>query len=187
MKKLLFTFITLICIVGLANAQNFGKAGSIELSGQVAFSSSTAVANGTTDTESATVFEIAPYVGYFIIDGFELGFMPWFTISKQAHVTDSRTQYLLFLAPSYNFLLKGNVVPFIEGLVGYTGYSQGSSKGSGISFGGGGGIKILVGKSALVRAGVYYVMIDVSPEGASKRVGSNELQFMAGFGIVLGK
>ena len=83
MKKLLTVLFALVLFVGFSQAQNFGKKGVIEVGGGLGFSSTTAVANGETADESLTNISVMPYVGYFIIDGLELGVNPLgFSYSK---------------------------------------------------------------------------------------------------------
>jgi len=191
MKKLVLSFIFIFGIFVVANAQDFGKKGCLEVGGAVSFSTSTAVVNGETADDSRTTFSFMPYAGYFIMDGLELGVNP-LGFTSSSFGDNSETSMHLFFAPAYNFLLKGGkIFPFVEGLVGYTSTTVDDGNNdetlSGISYGGRGGVKVQLGKSSLLVAGVSYIMYTENPEDADERFGSNDLAISLGFTVFFGK
>jgi len=64
----------LITITSSGNAQDrqFATKGITELSGSVSYSNFTYVSNGETG-DAISIFTLAPQIGYFVIDGLELG------------------------------------------------------------------------------------------------------------------
>lgn len=162
------------------DGKKFAMKGSTELGGSISFQSITPVFNGTTE-DATTIFSVAPFVGYFIADGFEIGVNPLglTTISFRG---SSDTQLMIFAAPSYNFKTEGITYPFIEALLGYTSQSNGSSR-SGFSWGGRGGVKLAVTDKGLLNLGVQYVQITLNPSGATNRSGYDQLAISAGFTV----
>jgi hypothetical protein len=180
-----FTLAIILCIVSVTFAQEgekFATKGSTELGGSISFQSLTPVSNGNTGS-AFTIFSVAPFIGYFVTDGFEIGLNPLgFTSMSGGGGTTS--QLMIFAAPSYNFKTKGNGYPFIEALLGYTSQSlSGSSSLSGFSWGGRGGVKLAVTTKGLLVLGVQYVQITMNPSGATNRYGENLLTISAGFTV----
>lgn len=162
--------------------KKFALKGSTELGGSISFQSLTPVSDGNTGTAS-TIFALAPYIGYFVVDGFELGLNP-FGITSISYSGSSATQVAIFFAPSYNFSTQSIAYPFIEGLLGFTSQSSGSSETlSGFSWGGRGGVKLAVTDKGLLILGLEYVQITLDRSGAANRSGSNQLSVSAGFTI----
>jgi hypothetical protein len=190
MKKL---FVVLFVVAALCSyniyAQGFAKKGCIETGGTIAFSSQTDVVNDETADESLTSFALEPYIGYFVIEGLELGLMPIFT--SESIGDNSTSMFGIFFAPSYNFNTQSQVYPFIEGRVGYNTFSQDNGVSdqslSGISFGGRGGIKVSLGGSSLLNIGIEYMMYTFDPEdppaGFDGRYGANVLAVSAGWTV----
>lgn len=58
-----------------AQDQYFGQAGTTEIAGGISFASITPVSNGETG-DASTILSLGPEIGYFVVDGFELGFSP---------------------------------------------------------------------------------------------------------------
>lgn len=173
-----------MCLVSMSYAQEvkkFATKGTTELGGNISFQSQTPVSNGNTG-EAMTVFTVAPYIGYFVTDGFELGVNP-FGITSLSSGGSSVTQVMIMAAPSYNFKTQGNAYPFIEALFGYTSISSGSSSASGFSWGGRAGAKITVTDKGLFNLGIQYLQVTTNPDGATSRYGSNQLAVSAGFTI----
>lgn len=162
--------------------ERFALKGSTELGGSISFQSLTPVSNGNTG-EATTVFSIAPYIGYFVADGFEIGVNP-LGITSVSFSGSSATQIMILAAPSYNFRTGGIGYPFIEALFGYTSQSNGSSR-SGFSWGGRGGVKLAVTEKGLLNIAMQYIQITLNPSGAPKRYGSNQLSIAAGFTVWL--
>jgi hypothetical protein len=178
-----FIIAIIMCIASMSIAQNgkkFATKGSTELGGSISFQSLSFVLNGNTG-DATTIFSVAPFIGYFIADGFELGLNP-FGITSMSYSGSTSTQMTILAAPSYNFKTEGIVYPFIEALFGYTSQSNGSSR-SGFSWGGRGGVKIVVTGKGLLNLGVQYLQITLNPSGANTRSGSNQLAISAGFTV----
>ncbi len=184
---LLLTAVMLIAGGPGAQAQTgkrFAMTGVTELGGSLSFQSITPVSNGNTG-DATNYLTVAPFIGYFVTDGFELGFNP-FGITYISSGGSSSTQIMILIAPSYNFQTQGSAYPFIEGLVGYTSSSSSNaSSRSGISFGARAGVKVEVAEHGLLNVGVQYLQITMDPEGADNRNGSNNLGITAGFTIWL--
>lgn len=176
------TVLTLAIIASLASvsfaqeARKFAAKGCTELGGSVSFQSLTPVTNGNTG-DAVTIFSFAPFIGYFVADGFEIGVNPLGITS-----VSSTTQIMILAAPSYNFTTEGIAYPFIEALLGYTSQSNGSSR-SGFTWGGRGGVKLAVTDKGLLNLGIQYLQITLNPSGATNRYGSNQLAVSAGFTI----
>jgi hypothetical protein len=187
MKKCFLIFLSFITIVCLnVKAQDFGKKGVIETGGTISFSSITSVSDGETADESTTIFSLQPAIGYFIVDGFEIGLAPAFTSLSSGDNTTS--MFGIFLAPAYNFNTGGKVYPFIEGRIGYntvnTDDGQTDQTLSGLSYGGRGGIKVQLGGSSLLNLGVEYMLITLNPEDwEGDRNGVNYLAVSAGWTV----
>ena len=184
----LLTLILLISFFSSCNVHaQFATKGVIELGGAVSYSSTTAVSNGTTADQSTTLFQFMPYGNYYIIDGFSLGLSPGIDILKFAGASESVKGYAIFLVPGYAFTTKSNMYPFIEGMVGYTALKSGATDLSGISFGGKVGVKFGVGNNGLITAGISYILFNLSPSGADKRSGYNDLALSFGYSIFISR
>jgi len=188
-----FYFFFFVLLIGTitVNAQNFATKGAIELGGSIGFSSTTFVYDGESSDDALSSFTVQPYIGYFIINGLELGLIPSFT--SQSSGDNSISSLGIYFAPAWNFDLKNNLFPFIEGRIGYNSinYDIGEGDGntsSGLAFGLRGGVKVQVGNSALVNFALYYDQTTLNPEDwEGDRNGENVFGVMAGFTIFLGK
>lgn len=161
-------------------AKPFATQGCMEIGGSISFLSTTPVFYGNTNGSMST-FSFQPFIGYFVSDGFELGFDPLGLTYIDLGGT-TITQVTIFAAPSYNFRTGGNAYPFIEALLGYTSQSV-SSTSSGFSWGGRGGVKIAVTDKGLLNLGVQYLQITLDRPGAGERNGSNQFSIAAGFTV----
>lgn len=192
MKKL-FTVFILFFFVGLSFGQDYATRGIWELSGTASFTSTTSVYDGESDDESTTTISFEPMLGYFLMDGFILGFAPMYSSSSYGDASSSTLA--IFAAPGYVFNLQSNVYPFVHALVGYNSSTYNSGQVgaeditySGLSYGARGGIKVLIGKNALVNFGVQYLLINSEPEDwDGDRVGYNEFGVFAGFTVFVGR
>lgn len=162
------------------NYSQFVKTGVIEIGGDISFSSTKTVFDGESVGSSVNVFSFSPYFGYFLTDGFELGFKP--TISSISSGGGSTTSVYFFAAPAYNFITSPNVFPYIEALMGYTSQSNGTTR-SGLSYGLGGGLKVSIGGRALINPSIQYVVITLDRDGTPGRDGFNQLWLGAGFRV----
>lgn len=177
--------LTLALLPHMLSAQErpFGSAGCMEAGGSITFLSTTPVSNGKTG-EAISVFTIAPYIGYFAANGFEIGFNPG--LIYMSYGSSSTTQFSFYLAPSYNFTTESKTYPFIEGLIGYnTASSSGSSSSSGgLCWGGRTGLKVNVTGNGLLIVALQYSQITMEPSGwTGNRYGSNVLSVSAGFTV----
>jgi hypothetical protein len=171
-------------------AKKFALRGATELGGSIGFTSVTPVTNGNTGS-ATTAFSIAPFIGYFVADGFELGVNPLGIAYTSYSGGGSVTQVMIFFAPSYNFSTQSIVYPFIEALLGYTSASASgggsSATASGFSWGGRGGIKVAVTDKGLLNFGLEYYQITENPSSGgiygSDRYGYNQISVSAGFTI----
>lgn len=111
--------ITLFFLSTTASAQTFTQPGTVELGGDISFSSQTSPSQ--TNGGSTTILSFGPYVGFMLSSGFELGLMPG--ISYMNESTFSGTQLNLFIAPSYNFGSGESTHPYLEFLLGYNSVS----------------------------------------------------------------
>jgi hypothetical protein len=183
-KRLFYaSFLVPLIFTQLIYAQEqFASGGVVELGGNVTFQNIIPVSNGKTGN-SYSVFTFAPFIGFFAADGLEIGFNP-LGITYVSLSGTSYTQLRILLAPSYNFKTNGNSYPFIEGLLGYTSYSNSESY-NGFSWGGRAGVKIGITDSGLLNLGIQYLLITLNPENSSDRNGQNELSISAGFTVWL--
>jgi hypothetical protein len=175
----------------VAQSQGFAEKGVTEIGGSASFSSISEVYQGKTGS-ATTVFSLGPRIGYFVADGFEIGFNPGissFLFPQGLTVwsgagSSSTTLLQLFVFPAYNIRNEGSkIYPFIEVPLGYTSQSSGSGSGSsGFSWGVRGGVKVTpVGGLLLTFSGEYY-QITLNRTGDNERAGFNYFSFGVGIG-----
>ncbi len=160
--------------------RTFALKGTSELGGSISLQNEVPVSNGKSGS-AVTYFHFAPFIGIFVADGFEIGVNP-FEISTASYSGSSATQFLVLLAPSYNFRTKGIAYPFVEALIGYASQSGNSSR-SGFSWGGRGGVKLAVTDRGLLNFGIQYLEVTLNSSGATTRSGYNNVMISAGFTI----
>ncbi len=190
----MFSYIVLAVLVfsfaaGAQTSHTFAKKGIWETGGSIGFSSTTDVTNGESADDSQTDFTLEPYIGYFITDGFELGLIPIFSSSSLGDYSNST--FGIFLAPAYNFMTGSNIIPFIEGRIGYNTSSDDQNVAgeiitvdrSGLSYGARGGIKVELGGNSLLNVGLQYMMITLDPENADERNGYDQFALTAGWTV----
>lgn len=198
MKKTFVLLTVVLLLLGAAACSvhaQFATKNVVEVGGSVSYSSTTVVTDGTAASEASSIFQFQPYVNYFITNGFSIALSPGINIVKLAGSSESIKNYLLFLVPGYTFSTKGEVFPYIEGMIGYTALASkanplggvGELDLSGISFGAKGGVKLLVGKNGLFSIGLSYILLDLRAKGADKRSGFNNLAFSMGFSLFIEK
>lgn len=132
-------------------------------------------------------------MGYFIADGLELGIIP--SISTSSFGDVSSTSFGVYFAPAYNFNLRSNLYPFIEGRIGYNSSSVDDGipltpdiSSGGFAWGFKGGMKFQVGKSSLVNMAITYDQITMNPKDwTGNRNGKNIFGVNAGVTIFFGK
>jgi len=193
MKKSFLILAVLFLFTSISFSQNFATKGTIEAGGSIGFSSTTTVSNGESSDNSTSTFRVEPYVGYFVINSLELGIVPSFTTSSFGD--NSSTSFGAYFAPAWNFNLKSNLFPFLEGRIGYntSSYDDGDSDTedlsySGIAWGVKGGVKVKLGNSGLFNVAVSYDQITMNPEDwDGDRNGENILAVNAGFTVFFGR
>jgi len=192
-QKFSLTILTLVALSlitissnGIAQDRQFAAKGVTEISGTVSFSRFTTVFRGETG-DAISIFTIAPQIGYFVTDGFELGLgtgvslIPGFSIISPED-GESTSLLQLFLAPSYNIKTNdAKLYPFLEAQLGYTSLSSGDDTESGFSYGGRAGLKIAAVEHFLVTLSAQYLLITLNESGDTDRNGFNYL--MVGVGI----
>jgi outer membrane protein len=197
--KRLFSILSVVALLtSAAFAQEFAKKGVVELGGNVGFTSITAIADGKSASNSTTIFQISPTVGYFVMDGLEIGIDPLElgyagTSATSGLTTLSEGSYTMTMVGiwafgAYHFLTGGNAFPYLQALVGYTSESETGSPGaSGLSYGFAGGAKFKLTGGLLLNAGISYKFYTYNPSGATNRFGLNVLGIGAGFSGFFGK
>ena len=156
MKTFNYLVICILMISSLSSqGQSFTSKKTVELGGEFSFTSQTTSITGSNygsndNSDSYDVLMFSPYVGLMIGQGFELGFMPSIAKAENLTIID------LFFAPSYNIQTGGNAYPYLEGLVGYSSYSNSDITG-GLGIGVGGGVKVTIGSSALFLFNIRYI------------------------------
>ena len=195
MRKITLFFAALFVFTSLSFSQNFATKGTIEVGGSLGFSSITGVSNGESSSNSLSTLRLEPYIGYFIVDGFELGFEPSFTTSSIGDY--SSNSFGIYFAPAWNFDLRSNLFPFLEGRIGYNTSSRDVSNGeggttkyttSGLAWGAKGGVKVKIGNSGLFNLALSYDQITMNPKDWSgSRNGENIFSVNAGFTIFIGR
>lgn len=165
--------------------KRFALAGVWELGGSATFQRSVPVVNGVAG-DAVYTLSAFPYVGWFVLDGLELGANPLgvsMTKTDGSTVVDLR----LLFAPSYNFWMRGEWYPFIEGLAGYTARitsdDDGDATDDGITWGGRVGVKFWVAEQGLLTVGVQYLAVTLDPSNAADRNGSDEIAGAVGFSV----
>jgi hypothetical protein len=165
--------------------KSFATRGAIELGGSLSYSATWTVSDGVTSNDPIHLFGATPYVGYFVIDGLEVGANPLgvtYISQGSSHVTELK----LLGSVAYNFKTPTRIFPFLEGLAGYSWISSSSSTDrGGFTWGGRGGIKVPVAAGALLNVGVQYLQVTLNHSGAPTRTGYNELGAVAGFTVWL--
>ena len=168
--------------------RHFTSRGTVELGGSISFMAAQPVVN---DKKGETVYTLSmmPYVGYFVIDGLEVGLNPAGLVLTSANNV-TVTQLRILLAPSYNFRTTTVATPFIEGLAGVTSTTTSVSGGptataSGFTWGGRAGIKVSLVERGLLNLGIQYLQITQNPSGVTTRNGSNEFSVIAGWTVWL--
>lgn len=184
MKKILLLVLAVLLITNLSFSQDgkFTKKGQTEIIASISFASSTPVLAGVTGKSTST-FTLAPYVGYFITDGFELGLGAGITSQSGS---SGYTTFAFVLAPAYNFNTKSLFYPYVQGEIGYNSINySGSSTYSGIIWGFEGGLKINVTGNALLKFGLNYDQYTQNVDDIDGRFGSNVVTAFGGIGLFL--
>lgn len=184
---ILFSLFLLVFLSnGIAQDKQFATKGVLELAGTISYSNFTMVSNGETSDDDLSIFTLAPQIGYFITDGFELGIgtgialLPGYSVLSPSE-GESTNFFQLFLAPSYNLRTENkSIYPFLEAQIGYTSVSSGDNSESGLSYGGRVGIKLVAANNFLITFSGQYLLITLNEEGEDERDGINYLTIGVG-------
>jgi len=154
MKYLSFCLFTILFIFRPnISAQDFAKAGIWEIGGRINYTSTTSVNKGETSEDALNNLSLHVPVYYFVIDGLSLGLIPGYENLSSGGSSFSMFNILAGLA--YNIKTLSVAYPYIEGRFGYNTSDLGSTR-SGIIWFIGGGVKIQLGRNALVGIGLAY-------------------------------
>lgn len=160
---------------------SFASKGVWELGGSIFYSWSSPV-NNRVVSDAVGLFQMQPTAGYFVYKGIEIGVQPTITITSASG--SSFTQMGLYLAPSYNFAIKGILYPNVKVLIGYTSQSGTDVvSSSGFSWGVEGGVKMNLLGNSLLLVSIQYRQDTYNSAGATSRSGFNVLTFGAGWNV----
>jgi hypothetical protein len=171
---------------------SYATKGTFDLGGNISFSSVSNISDGSTG-QGVTLLSISPKVGFFPIQGLEIGFNPGLSImelpsgytliSPEGRSSSSILQ--LFAFAGYNFRLEGSsIVPYFEVPFGYTRIGGGYPE-SGFSWGARGGIKVVPVNHFILNIGLEYWQLTFNEAGAGSRTGANIFTIGLGVGAYL--
>jgi hypothetical protein len=189
MKNLLAALVALLVVAALAapatalSSEKYGSKGEVELGGMLNFSSNTRVAAGATG-DASTTYTLTPFIGYFFVDGFEVGLN--LQLNSTTFKGNTSSDYTVLLSPAWNFRIQNsNVTPAVAFLIGYgSTTTTGGATSNGLSVGGRATAKIQVVSNANLHVGIEYLMNTRDPSGYSgSRDGNNILGIDVGFNI----
>lgn len=176
--------------------RHFGMQETTELSGNISFSSRTEVRNGN-GGDAVTVFSLGSEIGYFVSDGFEIGFNPGVAFlpgyfggllpagaSVTSYEKGSITVLQLFATAAYHFNMGGgSVYPFLQVPFGFTSYSASDGDpSSGFSWGVKGGVKLIAVDHLLLNLYGQFLSLAFNAKGATGRNGCNDILFGSAVG-----
>lgn len=162
-----------------AIGQQFTTKGTKELGGCISYQRITPVFNGR-NGETTTLYSIAPHLGIFIFNKFEIGVNPLeLTILSSSGSTT--TQAMIFAAPSYHFVVDEKAFPFIELLIGYSLQSENERYEDGFSWGWRTGVKFALLKNGLLNVSLRCLRVTINPDNAPNRNGYNQLFLSLGW------
>ena len=102
MKKLFLTLLILFLFASISFSQNFASNSTVELGGSLGFSSTTYVFDGNSSGDAITTIMIQPYIGYFVVNNFELGIIP--SLLSQSRGDQSQSIFGIYFAPQVDWL-----------------------------------------------------------------------------------
>ena len=167
-----------ILFAQLAPAQSFTQKGTIELGGDISFSSQ----KESEADASLTTLSFNPYVGVMVSDGFELGFRP--QIMTVSYSGSSLSSLGLYLTPAYNFKTSSKAIPYLEFIIGYNSIDNDGDSYGGLGTGADGGLKINIAGNSLLLIKLEYLHQSYEMDGDSYSI--NTLSFGFGFRVFLG-
>ncbi|HXF90364.1 MAG TPA: hypothetical protein VNJ29_00375 [Candidatus Nitrosotenuis sp.] len=130
------------------------------------------------------VLSFLPYVSYFVSDNLQIGINP-LGINRFWRKGSSSTQYLIFLAPAYNFNTVSGIYPFVEPQIGYNWITYSNSfypsDSKGFCWGTRAGVKVPITGNGLLNIALQYQETTQNTVTETSRHGSNIFMFSAGF------
>ena len=162
--------------------QNFAKRNTWETGGSISYSNLSPVFDGESHDGIGT-FTFAPYGGYFITDGFEIGLIP--SVEYITYNDDDATTFSVYLAPAYNFYTKSIVYPYLQGAIGYNSVAgSGFETRSGVAWKLEGGVKINAFGNSLLKLGIDYGQQTLETSSSTgDRDGYNSVNVVLGFNV----
>jgi hypothetical protein len=179
MRNLLSVVLLVILFSSLAFSQHFAEQGVIEFGGTAGFMSATPVVNGETGDATST-FMLEPTLGYFVIDGLEVGLNPLSIQSISPPEGDALSTIGVWAFGAYHFTTMGKTYPYIEALLGYTTMSAGGESAGGLAYGVGAGAKFEIAGGLLLNAGLDYRFYTYDYDETDSRDGVNALSIGVG-------
>lgn len=162
-------------------ANNFASQGTKELGGSISYQKFTPVFNGMKGN-ATTIFSFAPYFGYFVFNGFEIGLNPA-EIAVISQSGNRTIQTMVFAAPGYNVKVVDKIYLFIEAKIGYSRKSSNGYNEAGFSWGGRTGVKFALLNGGLLNLSFQYLSVTMNPKEASKRNGFNQVLISVGWTV----
>jgi len=160
-----------------ASAQSFTQEGTIEMGGDISFSSF----KGSESDEQLITLTFNPYIGYMMSPGFEIGLRPQLTMIDDGD--EILTTWGVYMADAYHFNLGSTIFPYVEFLIGFNSIANQGSRYGGFGVGGDGGLKINISGNSLLLLKFEYFHEEYNTEGDYFSI--NTLSFGVGFRIFL--
>lgn len=188
LKNVILVGTILLLIISNSQAQteqNFAKENTWEVGGSLSYTYTEYVSNGKAHDDGVNIFKLSTYVGYFAIDGFEIGIIPAIELIDYSGNSTSNS-FAIYAAPSYNFYIGSLAYPYVQGAFGYNRISYGgnSSTYSGIAWALEGGMKINIAGNSLLKVGFDYGQKTLNKSNSTgDRNGYNTFSFVAGFNV----
>lgn len=179
MKKMLSILILVVLFGSLAFSQDFGKTGVLEFGGTAGFMSMTPVMDGETGDATSYIM-LEPSIGYFVMDGLEVGLNPLSIESISPSGGDAITNIGAWAFGAYHFMTMGKTYPYIEALLGYTTMSAGGESAGGLAYGIGAGAKFEITGGLLLNAALDYRFHTYDIDETDGRDGENILSIGVG-------
>ena len=189
MKKLIVLSLLVLLVLTVSDVtsqtkQNYAKKETWEVGGSFSYSNVTSVYNGKTDDHAMTTVKFAPYGGYFVTDGFELGLIP--SVEYLSYGDDNMTTFAIYAAPAYNFYTGSIAYPYLQGAIGYNSISGsgGMLTRSGLAWDIEGGVKLNITGNTLLKLGLDYNQKTLNTSSSTgDRSGTNAFNFVVGFNV----
>lgn len=178
---ILFMFITSVNLFSQSK-KYFAKSNTWEIGGSFSYTNFKYVTDGN-ESSGITFVSFAPYCGFFITNGFELGVIP--TLEVQDYDNYDISNLTVFLSPAYNFNTKSPAYPYIQGAVGYSSqWGKHMTTRSGLAWQVEAGLKYNVFSHSILKFGLNYSQKTLETTTSNdKRDGINTIGFSVGFNV----